>query len=99
MTGATRPMIQRDWVAKTLAGTLLGLSLAFACSAVFAQLATEVAPPIRVQLAMWMVMPVWLCVLSGSYLFRSGGRAWLWLSVANVVVVGIWLVARLSVRG
>jgi hypothetical protein len=87
-------MIRRDWVSKTLAGTLLGLSLAFACSAVFAHLAAGLAPPLRAQLAMWMVIPVWLTVLSCVYLFRSGKRAWLWLGLVNIAVAGVLAVAR-----
>jgi len=87
-------MIQRDWLSKTLAGTLLGLTFAFACSAVFAHFAASLAPPIRAQLAMWMVIPIWLCVLSCVYLFRSGKRAWLWLGFANFVVAGLLAFAR-----
>lgn len=84
MTESQPRRIQRDWVSKTLAGTLLGLTLAFTCSAVFAHLAAGLAPPIRAQLAMWMVLPVWLPVLSGVYLFESGKRAWMWLCLANL---------------
>lgn len=87
-------MIQRDWISKTLAGMLLGLTLAFACSAVFAQLAAELAPPLRAQLAMWMVIPVWLTVLSGVYLFESGKRAWLWLGLVNIAAAGLLVAVR-----
>ncbi|HTU63203.1 MAG TPA: hypothetical protein VMF89_32305 [Polyangiales bacterium] len=89
-------MIQRDWVSKTLAGALLGLTLAFACSAVFAHLAAGLAPPLRAQLAMWLVMPVWLTVFSCVYLFRSGKRAWLWLGIVNIAVAGILAIARFN---
>jgi hypothetical protein len=98
MTSTGRLPIRREWVSKTLAGVLLGLALALSCSAVFAQLAGAIAPPVRAQLAMWMVMPVWLSVLSGSYLFESGKRAWLWLGAANVVVVGVLAAARMLGR-
>lgn len=90
----SRP-IQRDWLSKTLAGLLLGLTLALGCSAVFVPLAGAVASPIRAQLAMWMVIPVWLSVLSGSYLFESGVRAWLWLGAANLLVVGLVAAVRM----
>jgi hypothetical protein len=95
MAPKNRRPIQRDWGSKTLAGTLLGLCLALGCSAVFARLVGDVAPPIKAQLAMWMVIPVWLCVLSGSYLFASGARAWLWLGAANVVIAGLVAAVRL----
>lgn len=84
-------MIQRDWATKTLAGLILGLVLALQCSVVLAHiLAHEVQapPPIQAQLTMWVVMPIWLGVLSGCYLFRSGGRAWAWLTATNLVALG-----------
>jgi hypothetical protein len=87
--------IQRDWASKTLAGGLLGLSLALGCSALFAGLARGLALPVRAQLAMWMVVPIWFCVLSSSYLFENGKRAWLWLGAANIVVVGFVAAARM----
>ena len=95
MTEANRRTIQRDWLSKTLAGVLLGLCFAFVCSAIFAHIASGLAPSIRAQLAMWMVIPVWLCVLSGSYLFASGKSAWLWLGLANVVVVSVLASAKM----
>jgi hypothetical protein len=88
--------IRPDWTSKTLAGLFLGMTFSLACSALFARLAGGVAPPIRAQLTMWMVMPVWLTVLSSSYFFESGKRAWLWLGVANLGVIALVVVARLS---
>ncbi|HEX5660748.1 MAG TPA: hypothetical protein VFX59_26325 [Polyangiales bacterium] len=88
--------VGRDWGSKTLAGALLGLSLALACSALFARLAGGIAPPIRAQLTMWMVMPIWLSVLGATYFFESGKRAWLWLALANVVAAGLLAAARMT---
>jgi hypothetical protein len=85
----------RDWGSKTLAGALLGLSFALACSAIFARLAGGVAPQIRAQLTMWMVTPIWLSVLGGTYFFASGRRAWLWLALANVAAVALLALVRL----
>lgn len=81
-------MIQRDWLSKTLAGVVLGLIIALECSALYARTALDVPPPIRMQLTMWVVMPVWLSILSGCYLFKNGRRAWLWLVAASVVLLG-----------
>jgi hypothetical protein len=88
--------IRRDWLSKTLAGALLGFSLALGCSGLFARLASGMVMALKAQLTMWMVMPIWLGVLSGCFLFRSGKRAWLWLGVANLVVFGALAAARLS---
>jgi hypothetical protein len=80
--------IRRDWLAKTLAGTLLGLTLAFGCSGLFILFNPDMAAAIRAQLAMWMVAPIWLCTLSVVFLFKSGWRAWVWLGGTNLLVYG-----------
>lgn len=88
--------IRRDWSSKTLAGTVLGLTLAFGVSAIYATLHTSLPLNIRGQLAMWMVPPIWLCALGGVYFFTSGLRAWFWLGAANLLAYGAWLALRLS---
>ncbi|OUR73020.1 hypothetical protein A9Q78_05280 [Methylophaga sp. 41_12_T18] len=85
---------QTDWLSKTLAGLLLGLFLSLACSAVFMQLPLNIAMSVKVQLAMWSVAPIWLFVLSLCFLFPTGQRAWLWLGLANLLVVVIYGLLR-----
>lgn len=90
------PPTRGDWIAMTLAGVLAGFTLALACSALFARLSTGLLPPsIQAQLTMWLVMPVWLSAMAGSFAFRSGRRAWLWLGAANVAVGAAALLASL----
>lgn len=88
--------IARDWIAKTLAGLLLGLGLALSSSGLLAALLPEMPLPVSGQLVMWLVPPVWLMVLSLVYFFASGLRAWVWLGVANALVFGVW---RLALHG
>lgn len=95
MSTAKSKAIAPDWLAKTLAGTLLGFTLALGCAGLFSWLASDMALTIRGQLAMWMMAPVWMGVLSGVYFFRSGKRAWAWLGGANLLVFGILAAARL----
>lgn len=91
MTQAKPAPVQRDWVSKTLAGTLLGLALALGASGVFSQLNAAMPLPVRGQLAMWMVPPLWLGTLGLVYFFQSGLRAWLWLGGANLLAYGaLW---------
>lgn len=91
MTPAKPAPVQRDWVSKTLAGTLLGLALALGASGVFSQLNAAMPLPVRGQLAMWMVPPLWLGTLGLVYFFQSGLRAWLWLGGANLLAYGaLW---------
>jgi len=87
--------IAPDWLSKTLAGTLLGFTLAVGCSGLFSWLASDMPLSIRGQLAMWMTAPIWMGVLSGVYFFRSGKCAWAWLAGANLLVFGIPAVFRL----
>lgn len=86
---------QVDWLSKSLAGVILGLFLSLACSAVFMQMPLGIAVSVKVQLAMWVVAPIWMLVLSLSFLFSSGQRAWLLLGLANVCVVTIYGLLRL----
>ncbi|MCG8488442.1 MAG: hypothetical protein MI756_13305 [Chromatiales bacterium] len=85
--------IQRDWWSKSLAGVLLGLILGLVCSALFMQFAEVEPASVKVQLAMWMVAPIWLAVASGSYLFQTGKQAWVWLCGINLILVGLYLAA------
>lgn len=68
--------IRRDWVSKSLAGALLGFAIALGCSALLAAATSGVPLATRSQLAMWLIPPVWLGILSTVYFFGSGWRAW-----------------------
>lgn len=92
----TKPQpIRRDWISKTLAGALLGLTLALITSGIYSSLQPGLALPIRGQLMMWMVTPIWLGTLGGVYFFASGLRAWLWLGGANALALGIFFALRM----
>lgn len=86
--------LRRHWLAKTLAGVVLGFALAIGVSGVFSLLARSIPMGTRAQLAMWLVMPVWVAAMGGCFLFRSGWRAWLWMGAANVAVYAAFLVPR-----
>jgi hypothetical protein len=80
--------IRRDWKSKSLAGALLGFALAMGASAALAALTAGIPLATRSQLAMWLVPPVWLGILSTVYFFASGLRAWLWLGGACLALYG-----------
>ncbi|AZR83298.1 hypothetical protein AYJ59_12625 [Thiomicrospira sp. S5] len=85
----TRPF-QNDWIAKTLAGVLLGFTLGVGISGLFMAFSGDILASVKVQLAMWIVTPVWLVVISASYAFRNGWQAWLWLGLVNFLVFGLF---------
>ncbi|MFD4840086.1 hypothetical protein ACFWP0_21475 [Achromobacter sp. NPDC058515] len=80
--------IRRDWISKSLAGSLLGFALALGASALLAAAMAGVPLATRSQLAMWLVPPVWLGILSAVYFFESGLRAWAWLGGACLALYG-----------
>ena len=94
---APRPQaaIRPDWWSKSLAGVLLGFTLAIALSG----LVTWIGPggPAAVnkfQFTMWIVAPLWLGVVSFCFLFRSGVRAWVWLGSSNLAAYAALLACR-----
>lgn len=90
------PPVRADWLSKTLAGLGAGLALALAASGLLLQALSSLPLPVRGQLAMWAVPPVWMVALSGVYFFGSGRRAWLWLGAACVLAWGVLLGWRLA---
>ncbi len=82
--------VRPDWISKTLAGLLLGFSLANIASGLLMTRLRDVPLEVSGQLAMWLVPPVWLLALSLVYFFSSGLRAWAWLLGANAVALGAW---------
>ena len=86
--------VRADWLSKTLAGLLLGFSLSIIASGLLMTQLRELPVAVSGQLAMWLVPPVWLGVLSGVYFFSSGLRAWAWLGGANLLLLGAWWLAR-----
>ncbi len=75
--------LSRDWIGKTLAGALCGFGLAIAVSGLFACLSPGgLAVQDKPQVAMWLVPPVWIAILSAAFAFRSAASAWLWLGGA-----------------
>lgn len=81
-----RETLSRDWLWKTFAGVIGGFGLGIAASGLLAYLSPgALDEQNKFQVAMWLVPPVWLGVLSGSFVFRSGRRAWAWLGGANAL--------------
>ncbi|MET0506463.1 MAG: hypothetical protein ABWZ85_14170 [Luteibacter sp.] len=69
-------------LAKTFAGVLLGLPLALALISVTIWIwpGSSEAVTLPVMMAFF---PLWIGIMGGTYMFRSGARAWIWLAIAN----------------
>lgn len=73
--------IQPDWLGKSLAGLLPGLALAFVCVGFYAWYGPgSISSADKTQFNMWLVTPVWFCILSVVFLFQSARQAWLVLT-------------------
>ena len=83
-------------MARCLAGTLLGFPLAAALLALLLH-----ALPNRgeawVVPALILFFPLWTAFMAGTYMFRSGARAWLVLGIANAAVFLVLWIARMAV--
>ena len=87
--------IQPHWWTKSLACAVLGLTFAFAVVGIFAWYGPGgIQSPNKVQFNMWMISPVWLLILSFSFLFRTGMRAVLVLGAANLIAWATFLLLR-----
>jgi len=95
LRGRQSARIRPDWWSKTLAGVVLGLTLAFAGSGLFLLLTPELEGSVQAQLAMWLVMPLWMLVFSMCYFFRSGLHAWLCLGLANLMCWSPLIISRI----
>ena len=91
--GKTRPRLHsRHWFGKTMAGTVLGYTLALALSGAIAWLTPGgLQGSGKIQFNMWMIAPLWATVLGFVYFFRDSLRAWLWLGAANMAAfAALW---------
>ncbi|HEV7660899.1 MAG TPA: hypothetical protein VGO55_13755 [Allosphingosinicella sp.] len=99
MTGAGGvggPDLNPHWLAKGLAGLILGFAIGLGLSGLLARTGPGgVEAAYKYMVAMWAVAPVWMLVFALSFLFRSGPRAWLWLGTAALAVHGALLASRL----
>ena len=83
--GKQRRDLSKGWLGKTLAGVICGLAIALIASGFFMLPDTKHNTVYdKYQIAMWMVPPIWLAILSCCYLFRDAARAWLWLGGISI---------------
>ncbi|WP_250458661.1 hypothetical protein [Microbulbifer litoralis] len=88
---STQKLTSRNWFGKASAGAIPGFALSLALCGLFARFGPgEVGFfSAQAQVTMWLMSPLWACILSFCFLFQSGARAWLWLGGANVVLWGL----------
>jgi hypothetical protein len=90
-----RAPIARDWWSKTLAGVILGFTLALALAGLFAWWGPGgINAPEKNQFVMWMITPIWMLILSFIYLCRSGLRAIAYLCIMNCIAHTLLFLVR-----
>lgn len=93
MARPKHPPIQRDWLSKSLAGCVLGFSLALALCGLVSRLMPGLDSA-EAQLLLWLLPLPWLAVLGTVFLFRNGRQAWLWLSMTNAAMWSLLLISK-----
>ncbi len=92
---AEHEKIRPDWWSKSLVGVVLGFCLAVGLVGLFAWFGPGgINADAKNQFNMWMIAPLWMLILSFSYLFRTGMRAFLWLAGANVLTYSMMFLFR-----
>lgn len=83
---AEQDKLQPDWWAKSLAGLILGFTLALGLVGLFAWFGPGgIDADTKVQFNMWLITPIWLFILSFSFFFKTGFRAIGYLGLLNIL--------------
>jgi hypothetical protein len=83
-----------QWLWKTILGVVLGLTLSFGLVGLFVwagpdNLQNELSSERllwKSQMNMWMVTPIWMLIVTFSYLFKTAKEAAISLVIGNVCV-------------
>lgn len=87
--------LKSDWCNKTIAGLVLGYTLALAATTLFSWFTFDDSPHnVHAQVHLWIIIPTWLATITASNLFKSGIQAWYFLSSANVAVYFLLLITK-----
>jgi hypothetical protein len=85
-------------LAKTFAGILLGLPLSMALVSVAVWVWPRSSESVVIPM-MAIFFPLWIGIMAGTYLFRSGVRAWAWLAAANLGTFAALYLVKHSMPG
>ncbi len=89
--------IQPHWWQKSIAATLLGLTLSYALIGIFAWYGPGgIDAAVKVQFNMWMITPIWLTIITFSFMFKTGRHAFIYLGAANLIAYSIFVLLRWS---
>ncbi|MBS0961208.1 hypothetical protein [Acetobacter thailandicus] len=95
----TTILSSRGWLPKVSAASLAGAVLTMGLTGVVGCLSGSDSMPrsMSAQFLMWLAVLVWVALLGSCFLFRSGRQAWLVLTGANILVWGVYVLARAAV--
>ncbi|ALU41967.1 hypothetical protein [Pseudoalteromonas rubra] len=89
--------IQPDWLSKSLAGVIAGGLLSFSIVGLVAWFGPDgISGPLsntqllwKTQFNMWITAPIWLVILSMTYLFKTGRQAWIYLLLTTIMLFAL----------
>jgi hypothetical protein len=85
-------------LAKAFAGILLGLPLSMALVTVAVWLWPYSSEAVVIPM-LAIFFPLWIAIMAGTYMFRSGIRAWAWLAAANLGAFAALFLVKHTVPG
>jgi len=91
-----------QWLWKTLIGVVLGLTLSFGLVGLFAwagpdNLHSDLSSERllwKSQMHMWMITPLWMLIVTFSYLFKTAKEAAISLVIGNLCVFGCLFIIK-----
>jgi hypothetical protein len=83
----------KNLASKAVAAILLGLGLAIALCGLYGWLGPGTMTD-KYMVVLWLLVPVWLTVVSCSFFFKTAKQAWLVLIGANIVTFTLLAVIR-----
>lgn len=86
MKSSAKNVIQPDWWSKTLAGAILGFTLAVAIANIIVLIGLHFMPVELIgQFGMWAIPWFWLPIFFATYFISTGNKAILFLCLSNAV--------------
>ena len=83
----------KNLTSKAVAATVLGLGLAIALCGLYGWLGPGTLTD-KYMVVLWLLIPVWLTIVSGSFFFKTAKQAWLVLISANIVTFTLLVATR-----
>lgn len=80
--------INRDLGSKAIAGTFAGFTLSVALCGLYGWLGPGSLVD-KYMVVLWLLLPVWMAILTGCFFFTRGKHSWFVLIIANLIAYAL----------